>query len=74
MAEREFPTAEMDRVGEEFDGRFGIYVEELNSNTVYGYHDNDRFPTASVCKVTVMMELFRQAEAGQLSLDDRRRC
>ena len=28
MAEREFPTAEMDRVGEEFDGRFGIYVEE----------------------------------------------
>ena len=29
----DFPAAEMDRVGEEFDGRFGIYVEELNSGT-----------------------------------------
>ncbi len=73
MTEREFPKAEMDRVGEEFDGRFGIHVEELNSGAVYGYHDDERFPTASVCKVSVMMELFRQAEAGQLSLDDRRR-
>ena len=69
----DFPAAEMDRVGEEFDGRFGIYVEELNSGVRYGYCDNERFPTASVCKVTAMMELFRQAEAGQLSLDDRRR-
>ena len=69
----DFPKAEMDRVGEEFDGQFGIYVEELNSGAVYAYHENDRFPTASVCKVTVMMELFRQAEAGQLSLDERRR-
>ena len=69
----DFPAAEMDRVGEEFDGRFGIYVEELNSGATYGYCDNERFPTASVCKVTVMMELFRQAAAGHLSLDDRRR-
>jgi len=69
----DFPVAEMDRVGEEFDGRFGIYVEELNSGATYGYCDNERFPTASVCKVTVMMELFRQAEAGHLSLDDLRR-
>ena len=67
----DFPAAEMDRVGEEFDGRFGIYVEELNSGVRYGYCDNERFPTASVCKVTVMMELFRQAEAGLLALDDR---
>ncbi len=73
MAEHVFPKAEMDRVGEEFDGRFGIHVEELDSGAVYAYHDSERFPTASVCKVTVMMELFRQAEAGQLSLDDRRR-
>lgn len=73
MAENTFPTAEIDRVGEEFDGRFGIYVEDLNSGTSYGYCDNERLPTASVCKVTVMMELFRQAEAGELSLDDRLR-
>ena len=68
----DFPAAALDRVGEAFDGRFGIYVEELNSGLSYGYCDNERFPTASVCKVTVMMELFRQAEAGWLSLDDRR--
>ena len=73
MAEHTFPTAEIDRVGEEFDGRFGIYVEDLNSGTSYGYCDNERLPTASVCKVPVMMELFRQAEAGELSLDARLR-
>ena len=73
MEEHTFPKAEMDRVGEEFDGRFGIYVEDLNSGAAYGYHEDERFPTASVCKVSVMMELFRQAEAGRLSLDDRRR-
>ena len=33
--------------GEAFDGRFGIYVEELNSGASYGYCDNERFPPAS---------------------------
>ena len=73
MREQAFPEAEMDRVAGEFDGRFGIYVEELNSGMVYQYNERERFPTASVCKVPVMMELFRQAEAGRLSLDQRRR-
>ena len=73
MGEHAFPKAEMDGVGEEFDGRFGIHVEDLNSGAVYGYCEDERFPTASVCKVSVMMELFRQAEAGRLSLDERRR-
>ena len=48
----DFPAAALDRVGEAFDGRFGIYVEELNSGLSYGYCDNERFPAASVCKVT----------------------
>ena len=73
MAGSAFPIPEMDRVGEEFDGRFGIYVEELNSGAVYACCADERFPTASVCKVSVMIELFRQAEEGRLSLDDRRR-
>ena len=68
----DFPAAAMDRVGEGANGRFGFYIEELNSAT-YRYCDNERFPTASVCKVTVMMELFRQAEGGSLSLDERHR-
>ncbi len=73
MTDNPFPVTAMDRVGAEFDGRFGIYVEELNSGAVYACNENERFPTASVCKVSVMIELFRQAEAGQLSLDERRR-
>ena len=43
----DFPAAALDRVGEAFDGRFGIYVEELNSGASYGYCDNERFPPAS---------------------------
>ena len=37
----DFPAAALDRVGEAFDGRFGIYVEELNSGLSFGYCDNE---------------------------------
>lgn len=69
----DLPQSELDALGEAFEGRFGIHVEELSSGATAAVHADERYPTASVCKVPVMVELFRQAETGQLSLAERQR-
>ena len=68
-----FPASEMDAVAREFDGRMGFYFEDLSTGEAHEYGASRRYPTASVCKITVMAELFRQDAEGILSLDDRRR-
>ena len=67
------PINEMDRVADEFDGGVGFYVKDLATGTLHECNADRRFPTASICKIPVMIELFRQAEEGGLSLLDRRR-
>ena len=67
------PQREIEALGAAFDGRFGFYAEDLASGAAAAVNAGRRFPTASVCKVPVMVELFRQAAAGELSLSDRRR-
>ena len=68
-----FPTAEMDAIASKFDGRMGFYFEDLTTGETHEYAASHRYPTASVCKITVMAELFRQDAEGILSLDDRKR-
>ena len=68
-----FPTDEMDAMAEQFEGHFGFYVEDLNTGMHHGRDADRRFPTASVCKIPVMVELFRQSEEGGLDLSERRR-
>jgi len=63
----------MDELAAEFEGRMGFYVEDLESGSAHQYCAAERFPTASVCKVCVMVELFGQVVAGTRSLDDRHR-
>ena len=66
-----FPTAEMDAIAKKFDGRMGFYLEDIATGETHEYAAGQRYPTASVCKITVMAELFRQDAEGILSLDDR---
>ena len=68
-----FPAAAMDTIAREFDGRMGFYFEDLTTGDTHEYAQNQRYPTASVCKISVMAELFRQDAEGILSLDDRKR-
>ena len=63
----------MERLADAFTGRAGFYVKDLDSGAGYEYHADDRFPTASVFKVSVMVKLYQLAEAGRISLDDRHR-
>ena len=68
-----FPTSEMNAIAKEFDGRMGFFLEDITTGEIHEYAANQRYPTASVCKITVMAELFRQDAEGILSLDDRKR-
>ena len=68
-----FPDAALRQIAAAFDGRMGWHIEDLATGQVHQYKADERFPTASVIKIAVMVELFRQAEAGGLSLDDRYR-
>ena len=68
-----FPVDEIEKTADSFRGRFGFYLEDLVSGVTHARLEEERFPTASMCKIPVMVELFRQVEAGVLSLGDRRR-
>ncbi len=70
---KQFPTAVCDQIAVDFRGRIGFYIEDLTTGITHEYNADQRFPTASVCKIPVMIELFRQVEIGSLSLDERYR-
>ena len=70
---RSFPAEEMDAVARPFPGRIGVCIKDLNTGLFYEYNADEPLPTASVVKVSIMIELFRQARDGEISLDDRYR-
>lgn len=70
---KQFPRAAYDQIAADFCGRIGFYIEDLTTGITHEHNADQRFPTASVCKVPVMIELFRQVEIGRLSLDERHR-
>ena len=72
-ASSRFPSEELNRIEADFHGRIGFYLEDLKTGIVHQCNADQRFPSASICKVPIMVELFRQAEEGRLALDDRRR-
>lgn len=50
---------------------FGIAVQHIESGQETSINAETVFPTASVFKVPVMVEVFKQARAGKFDLDDR---
>ena len=67
-----FPVKKLDRIGNNFSGGTGFYAKDLTTGATYEYNSNERFPTASVIKFPLMIELYRQVERGEISLDERR--
>lgn len=53
------------------DGVVGIGVIDLASGARFGVNDTLVFPQGSAIKIPLLIELFRQDEAGTLSLQDR---
>jgi len=52
-----------------FHGEMGVYAKNLDTGEVVAVNADQRFPTASLIKVAVMAEVFRQIETGKLRLD-----
>lgn len=61
-------AARVDVVASALDGVAGFAVKDLRSGATIERHATDVFPTASVIKVAVLYELYRQAEAGRIDL------
>jgi beta-lactamase class A len=54
-----------------FEKTLGVAVRHLGTGEEVSFNGDELFPTASVFKVPVIVELYRQVEAGKLRLDDK---
>ena len=54
-----------------FHGTMGVFAKNLDTGEVIAVDADRRFPTASLIKVAVMAEVYRQIEAGKVRLDQR---
>lgn len=52
-------------------GVLGVRAVDLSTGATYGVNEALEFPQGSSIKVPILVELFRQAEAGRVSLDER---
>jgi beta-lactamase class A len=53
-----------------YPGKIGVAIKDLNSDYYFGINDNEYFPAASIIKVPIMLEVFKQRDEGRLSLND----
>jgi len=52
-----------------FHGEMGVYAKNLATGEIVAVNADERFPTASLIKVAVMAEVFRQIADGKLKND-----
>lgn len=62
---------QLDSLAASTSGVVGIAVEDLTSGERFGVNDSLTFPQASAIKVALLLELFRQADTGALTLTER---
>jgi beta-lactamase class A len=55
----------------EFPGKTGIFVRNVESGAEVALRADEMFPMASTYKVAIMTQVFREADAGRISLDER---
>ncbi len=53
----------------DLEGNIGLYYKDLSSGKSIGINENEPFLAASVIKLTVLIEAFKQNELGKLSFD-----
>ena len=63
--------ADIVKVSKEVKGQIGFYMKHIESEKAVAIEADKIFPLGGVFKLAVMLETFRQAEAGMLSLDER---
>ena len=61
---------ELDSIAHAMPGVFGVQVIDLTTGERFGVNDQIVFPQGSAIKVPILVELFRQADRGELRLDE----
>jgi beta-lactamase class A len=62
--------AEIERTDAQLDGFLAVAIKDLTSGDEYLLHADEVMPQASSIKITVLAELYRQAQQGRLKLTD----
>ncbi|MCC6319028.1 MAG: serine hydrolase [Gemmatimonadaceae bacterium] len=63
--------AQLAAIAQRTNGVVGIGVIDLTTGDRIGVNDSATFPQGSAIKVSILLELFRQRDAGALRLDER---
>lgn len=63
--------AHLQEMANAFPGTMGIAVRDISAGQAISINGDRMFPMASAYKIPILVEVFRQAEAKKLSLDDR---
>ncbi len=59
----------IEKIAEGFKGDLGVSVKHLGTGETASYNGEKVFPTASVFKIPVIVEFFRQVDARKISLE-----
>jgi beta-lactamase class A len=59
-----------ERIGREAQGEVGVAIIDIESGRYLGVDDRVEMHAASTMKVPILLELYRQADAGHLRLDE----
>lgn len=61
----------IERITQSINAQWGIYIKCLETGEEIAIHADDQMETMSVIKIPLLVESFRQIEAGKFSLTDR---
>ena len=60
--------ARLERIDQSIDGVLGLSVKDLKTGATFEIRPDEPFPQASVIKLAVLYELYRQADEGKVDL------
>lgn len=63
--------ARIAEIAANFPGTVGVYARNLETGEEAALNPDRRFPMASVYKIPIMTQVFRDIDAGKLSIDER---
>jgi len=55
---------------DQLDGVLGLAIKDLSTGRTIFINENEIFPQASSIKMTILLEVLKQAEEGKLKLDE----
>ncbi|MCU0716141.1 MAG: serine hydrolase [Pirellula sp.] len=62
-------AAKIDPLVRSHEGEVAVFIKHLETGETYAHNETMVMPTASLIKFPVLVELYRQVEAGKLKLD-----